>query len=170
MMMMMTMTTTTMMMMKQLMRMKLGISARLNLLQTIMHLMVIHLLWHSGPLYCWPPLMRWILHWLPTSLCRWSSYQTLSKIDPYYGGRWHQRFFCCIQFPPASLWGGATSCSWESTIDSSSRRSSLPQHSHRKWLVWVGVAEEPAIYCCYGDIVVQVILAVTNFLDYQKFL
>ena len=57
MMMMMTMTTTTMMMMKQLMRMKLGISARLNLLQTIMHLMVIHLLWHSGPLYCWPPLI-----------------------------------------------------------------------------------------------------------------
>ena len=104
--MMMMMTTTMMMMMKQLMRMKLGISARLNLLQTIMHLMVIHLLWHSGPLYCWPPLMRWILHWLPTSLCRWSSYQTLSKIDPYYGGRWHQRFFCCIQFPPASLWGG----------------------------------------------------------------
>jgi len=57
MMMMMTMTTTMMMMMKQLMRMKLGISARLNLLQTIMHLMVIHLLWHSGPLYCWPPLI-----------------------------------------------------------------------------------------------------------------
>jgi len=55
--MMMMMTTTMMMMMKQLMRMKLGISARLNLLQTIMHLMVIHLLWHSGPLYCWPPLI-----------------------------------------------------------------------------------------------------------------
>ena len=95
-------TTTTMMMMKQLMRMKLGISARLNLLQTIMHLMVIHLLRHSGPLYCWPPLIA-----LVADVALSMVFISNTKQDrPVLWWKMASAILLLHSVPPASLWGG----------------------------------------------------------------